>query len=337
VSTDASSLGERVQRALGSAYVLERELGAGGKARVFLARDTRLSRRVVIKVLDPALITGVSGARFEREVTLAARLQHPNVVPLLSAGVVDGLAYYTMPFVEGESLRARLRREGPLPVDDVLRLVRELADALACAHAEGIVHRDLKPDNVLLSHGHAVVADFGVGKALAAATRRERKADGTLTSAGVALGTPTYMAPEQALADPTTDHRADLYSLGVVAYELLAGVPPFSGRAPRQLVFAHITAVPPSLAEKRPDAPDALVRLIGELLAKEPSARPQSAIAVVSALDALSVPGRAAATADAPARAHSGRGHRRAIMVTIVVLGIVIAALSAYVAWRRAH
>ena len=145
------------------------------------------------------------------------------------------------------------------------------------------------------------------------------------------------MAPEQALADPTTDHRADLYSLGVVAYELLAGAPPFSGRAPRQLVFAHITAPPPSLTEKRPDAPDALVRLIGELLAKEPSARPQSANAVVSALDALAAPGRAAATADAPARAHSGRGRWRAIMVAIVLLGIVIAGLSAYVAWRRAH
>ena len=292
MSPDAPSPIERVQRALGGAYLIERELGGGTAARVFVARDTTLGRRVVVKVLNPDFAAGVSGARFEREIALAARLQHPHLVPLLSAAVAASHAYYTMPFVEGESLRARLRREGALPLDDAVRLLRELADALAYAHGEGVMHRDLKPDNVLLSHGHAVVADFGVAKAIAAATRRDHVAGAALTSAGVALGTPAYMAPEQALADPTSDHRADLYSLGVMAYELLTGTPPFTGRLGRQLVAAHIAEAPPSLAARRPDAPKELVALVEQLLAKDPAARPQSAAAVMRMLDAVTSGGR---------------------------------------------
>jgi serine/threonine-protein kinase len=290
VSPDAPSTFERVQRALGSEYVLERELGGGPVARVFVARETALDRRVVIKVLNPDFAVGVSGARFEREIALAARLQHPHLLPVLSAAVADAHAYYTTPFVEGESLRARLRREGALPIPEIVRLLREIADALAYAHGEGVVHRDLKPDNVLLSHGHAIVADFGVAKAIAASRRPGLPAGAVLTSAGVALGTPAYMAPEQALADPTADHRADLYSLGVLAYELLAGAPPFTGRVGRQLVAAHIAETPPPLAARRPEAPAALVRIVEQLLAKDPAARPQSGSVVMRLLDESTTP-----------------------------------------------
>ena len=290
MSPDAPSTFERVQRALGSEYLLERELGGGPVARVFVARETALDRRVVIKVLNPDFAAGVSGARFEREIALAARLQHPHLLPLLSAAVAGSHAYYTMPFVEGESLRARLRRDGALPIPEIVRLLRELADALAYAHGEGVMHRDLKPDNVLLSHGHAIVADFGVAKAIAAARRFGLVAGVELTSAGVALGTPAYMAPEQALADPTADHRADLYSLGVVAYELVAGALPFTGRFGRQLVVAHIAEPPPPLAARRPEAPAGLVRLVEQLLAKDPAARPQSGAAVMQLLDDATAP-----------------------------------------------
>ncbi len=287
MSTDATNLAERLQRALGDAYALERELGGGGMSRIFVARDARLGRRVVIKVLNADLATGVSAARFEREITLAARLQHPHVVPLLSAGDVEGLPFYIMPFVEGESLRARLKRDGALAMPVALSLVREIADALAYAHAQGVVHRDLKPENVLLSDGHAMVADFGVAKALSSATQGERSPGATLTSVGFALGTPAYMAPEQALGDPSADHRSDLYALGVVAYELVAGVTPFGGRTPHQLVAAHLTEAPPSLAEKRPDVPDAFATLVAKLLEKDPLARPQSASEVLRALSTV--------------------------------------------------
>ena len=334
---DASLFAERLQRALGAAYVVERELGGGAAARVFVARDVALGRRVVVKVLGPDFVAGVSGARFEREVALAARLQHPHVVPLLSAAVSDSLAYYTMPFVEGESLRARLRREGSLSVSEVVRLVRELADALAYAHAEGVVHRDLKPDNVLLSHGHAVVADFGVAKALAAATRPERVAGTTLTSAGVALGTPAYMAPEQALADPTADHRADLYSLGVVAYELLTGAPPFTGRPTRQVVAAHITEAPASVASKRPDAPAGLASLVDQLLAKDPNARPQTADIVLRELDALSTSGRRASQRGLGSfvRRWFHQGSRSRLRVALLVAALVM--LGVLAAYALAH
>ena len=205
MDADASDLRQHLSRALGSAYDLERELGGGGMARVFVARDTRLGRRVVVKVLHPDMAAGVSATRFEREITLAAGLQHPHIISLHAAGEVTGLPYYTMPFVEGESLRARITREGALPIASSVRLIRELADALDYAHRRGIVHRDLKPENVLLSEGHAVVADFGIAKALAAATREHdgsAAAETPATATGMVLGTPAYMAPEQAAGDP---------------------------------------------------------------------------------------------------------------------------------------
>ena len=223
-----------MQSTLGAEYTILRELGGGGMARVFVAEQVALGRTVVVKTLPPEMAASVSTERFRREVQLAARLHHPHLIPLLSAGERDGVLYYTLPFVEGEALRQRLEREGELPVRDAVRLLSEIADALAYAHRQGVVHRDLKPDNILIEHGHAIVADFGIAKALATATVGGMStAIGSLdalTTGGAAVGTLAYMAPEQAAGDPTVDHRADLYALGCVAYEMLTGAPPFANR-----------------------------------------------------------------------------------------------------------
>ena len=224
-----TELPERLQAALGTAYRVEKELGGGGMSRVFVAEETRLARRVVIKVLPPDLALEMRIDRFNREIQLSASLQHPHIVPLLAAGGADDLLYYTMPFVEGEPLRTKLNREGELPVRDAVRILKDVADALAYAHARGVVHRDIKPDNVLLSGHHAVVADFGVAKAVSQA-----KTESGLTSVGVALGTPAYMAPEQAAGDPNIDARADIYAFGAMAYEMLTGRSPFAGRRCRR-------------------------------------------------------------------------------------------------------
>ncbi len=282
-----TELRERLQAALGHAYSIERELGGGGMSRVFVAEETGLGRRVVVKVLPPELAAGVSVERFRQEAQLAARLHHPHLVPLLAAGERDGLLYYTMPFIEGESLRLRLGREGELPVPEVVRLLREIADALAYAHRQGVVHRDLKPENVLLEHGHATVADFGIARALTAAAAGPVGTATPLTSRGLVLGTPAYMAPEQAAADPQIDHRADLYALGCVAYELLTGMPPFPSRTAQQTLAAQVSEAPEALDRRRPGVPPALGALVMKLLEKRPADRPQSADAVLRSLDAL--------------------------------------------------
>jgi len=291
-------LRDQLQTTLGTAYTLERELGGGGMSRVFVAEERTLGRRVVVKVLPSDIVSGVSVERFKREITLAARLQHPHIVPLLTAGETEGLPYFTMPLVEGESLRARLTRTGEFPIAEAVRVLREVASALAYAHRKGIVHRDIKPENILLTEDHAVVADFGVAKALAAATEAEGSRGG-LTSIGVALGTPAYMAPEQAAADPATDHRADIYAFGVVAYELLTGQAPFAGRPAQALLAAHMIELPEPLERRRSAVPQALASLVMRCLEKRPADRPQHAEEILRALDGIPV-SRAPAAAARP-------------------------------------
>ena len=293
----SSSLQEQLQRALGDAYLLERELGGGGMSRVFLAHERSLGRKVVVKVLLPELAAGVNVERFRREILLAAQLQHPHIVPLLSAGEADDLPYFIMPFVTGESLRTRVAREGEFPIADTVRILRDVVSALAYAHAHGVIHRDVKPDNVLLSGGVAVVTDFGVAKAVTASAGTPGTTG--LTSLGVALGTPAYMAPEQATASPNTDHRADIYALGIVAYEMLTGSPPFSGRSAPQVLAAHVVEEPEPVERRRPAVPPMLATLVKECLAKRPADRPQTAAEVMHVLDAIATPsgGTAATTA----------------------------------------
>jgi len=277
-----AELRERLQAALGEAYRVERELGGGGMSRVFVAQDTALGRRVVVKVLPPEMGAGVSVDRFEREIQLAANLQHPHIVPLLTAGSSDDLLYYIMPYIEGESLRAKLAREGELPVPEALRILRDVLDALAYAHRHHVVHRDIKPDNVMLSEGHALVTDFGVAKAVAESTGKQ-----TLTSMGVALGTPLYMAPEQATADPHTDHRADIYAVGVLAYEMLCGRPPFTGVTPQAVLAAHMADAPEPVTKHRGAVPDALNQVILRCLEKKAADRWQRVDELLPHIEAI--------------------------------------------------
>jgi len=275
----------RLQEALGTSYRLERELGGGGMSRVFVAEETSLGRRVVIKVLPPEFAAVLSADRFRREIQLAASLNHPHIVPLLSAGVAGDLLYYTMPLVEGESLRAKLAREGELPIGEAVRILKEVVDALAHAHEHGVVHRDIKPDNVLLSKNHAVVTDFGVAKALSEATGAN-----SITSTGMALGTPAYMAPEQAMADPHADHRADIYAAGALAYEMLTGRPPFTGASPQAVLAAHVTQAPAMVTESRASVPPALASLVMRCLEKKPADRWQRAEELLQQLESMATP-----------------------------------------------
>ena len=256
--------------ALTERYEIQRELGHGGMATVYLARDLRHDRLVAVKLLNPELQLGAE--RFLREITIAAKLQHPHILPLFDSGESDGLLWYAMPYVEGESLRAKLDREGELPIAEASKILREVTDALAKAHSAGVVHRDIKPDNVMLSDGHAIVMDFGVAKAVSEATGRQG-----VTTAGVALGTPAYMAPEQAAADPHIDHRADLYALGAMAYEMLCGKPPFVAPTPQAVLAAHVTQAPAHVTESRETAPPILSALVMRCLEKKPADRWQSA------------------------------------------------------------
>ncbi len=315
-------LSDRLQAALGTAYRIEKELGGGGMSRVFVAEETRLARRVVIKVLPPDLALEMRVDRFNREIQLSASLQHPHIVPLLAAGGADDLLYYTMPFVEGEALRSRLSREGELPVRDAVRILKDVADALAYAHARGVVHRDIKPDNVLLSGQHAVVADFGVAKAVSQA-----KTESGLTSVGVALGTPAYMAPEQAAGDPNIDTRADIYSFGAMAYEMLTGRPPFGGLAPHQMLAAHVTEPVVPVTDRRPTLPPALAHLVMACLAKNPADRPQSANELLQALELMATPsGSLAVTSPVATMRNVLRRPRNRWLALGAVVGILVIA-----------
>ena len=286
-----AELRDHLQQVLTNAYTVERELAGGGMSRVFVAEERALGRRVVVKVLSPDLAAGVNAERFRREIQVTARLQHPHIVPILSAGEMDGLPFYTMPFVEGESLRVRLTRTGAMGVGQVVNIIRDVARALEFAHEKGVVHRDIKPDNILLAGDSATVTDFGIAKAIAAS--RVIDGEDALTQLGIALGTPQYMAPEQIAADPDIDHRADLYSLGCVAYELFAGETPFAGRSGAALFRAHLLEEPARITAKRADVQEPLCELIALCLAKDPAHRPSSARDVLVLLDRATAVGPA--------------------------------------------
>ena len=258
---------ERLRAGLSDRYTIDREVGQGGMARVVLAEDRKHHRPVAIKVMRPEVADALGPARFLREIEIAARLSHPHILPLHDSGETDGLLYYVMPFVEGESLRDRLTRERQLPLDDALRITREAASALAYAHAQGVVHRDIKPENILLSAGHAVVSDFGIARAVSAA------AADRLTQTGIALGTVAYMSPEQATGERDIDGRSDVYSLGCVLYEMIAGEPPFTGPNVQAMIARRLSGPAPSLADLRDAIPERLEWAVRKALARVPADR----------------------------------------------------------------
>jgi eukaryotic-like serine/threonine-protein kinase len=341
VSVDACSLRERLAGALDRCYRIERALGSGGMAMVFLATDLRHERHVAIKVMQPGVLAGASAERFLREIRVVAGLTHPHILSLHDSGQAAGLLYHVSAYIEGESLRARLRREGPLPVRDVLRVMRGVASALEYAHRHGIVHRDIKPENVLIQDGHAIVADFGIARAFGHALGENTGGNSasTITQEGLRLGTPAYMAPEQVTGNSAIDQRADLYALGVIAHEMLAGAHPFADGTPEQMIIAQLTLEPERL--ERPEVPSALADLVQRLLAKRPEDRIQSAEQLLAELERVSTEAQSTGTATAPRagadpqesfaigatrqRASPGRrlappGYTRAAAVAVVLL-----------------
>jgi len=249
---NVANLAARLQAALGPSFAIERQLGGGGMSQVYLVADAALSRRIAVKLLRPNPNAKVDGERFRREIQIVARLQHPCIVPVLTTGFVEDVPYYTMPFVSGESLRAKITAGHQFSLPRAIRVIRDVASAIAYAHEHGVAHRDLKPDNVLLSSGYAVVTDFGIAKAASSVRGGD---DSELTSAGMTVGTPAYMAPEQASADPAADHRVDIYALGVLAFEVLTGQRPITGRNAQELLVAQITRAPAEIKDRRPDLP----------------------------------------------------------------------------------
>ncbi len=323
-----SAVSAALAAALADRYRLERELGHGGMATVYLAEDLKHDRKVAVKVLREELSASLGKERFLREIKVAAALQHPHILPLYDSGAADGLLFYVMPYIDGLSLREKLVKEGELPIGDAVRILRDIADALTEAHRHGVVHRDLKPENVMIRGRHALVMDFGVAKALSDATGRQ-----SLTTVGIALGTPTYMAPEQAVADPHVDHRADLYAFGVVAYELLAGRPPFTGANPQQVLAAHVTTAAEPVTAHR-SMPPALAALVMRCLEKRPADRPQSAEEMIPQLEAVLTPSSGITpTETMPVTATAPRSRRLAFAAG---LGLLVLLLG-YGAWRATH
>jgi serine/threonine protein kinase len=310
-----TDLKDQLQKTLGDNYRVERELPGGGMSRVFVAQDVALGRAIVIKVLHPDLSAELSLERFRREIRVGANLQHPHIVPLLAAGETFGLPYFTMPYIEGRSLRVELQQAGEYPVPKAVLLLREVASALAYSHAHGVIHRDVKPENVLISAGVAMVTDFGVAKALDASTvgKRDR-----LTSAGIVLGTPAYMAPEQITADGPADGRTDIYAFGLLAYELLTGSHPFAGRSMQSLLAAQMTAAPEPIGRRRPGMPPSLAALVMRCLEKRPADRPQNASEIVESLEKV-----IASESDVK----PGHG-RRTVAAWMAAAAVIIGALS---------
>ena len=310
--------------ALGDRYRVERELGAGGMATVYLADDVRHHRRVAIKVLRPDLAASLGADRFLREITTTASLRHPHIVPLYDSGEGNGVLYYVMPFVEGETLRDRLKRETRIPVRDALRIASEVADALDYAHARGVIHRDIKPENILLDSGHAVVADFGIAQAIDLAGGVQ------LTGTGVAIGTPTYMSPEQVAGERELDPRSDLYALACVLYEMLAGQPPFAGPTAKSVMHQHVMAAPPDITELRPDIPPDVSSALHRALSKEPADRFPVASQFAEALTSRE-------TATPAIGARRGPARRRWVSIAAAVAVVVaVVAFSVAIVMRRA-
>lgn len=312
---------QQLQESLGSAYTIDRELGGGGMSRVFLATENRLNRKVVVKVLEPDLAAGVSAERFEREIQFAAQLQQANIVPLLATGETNGLPYFTMPFVEGESLRARIKTGDKVSINECNGILRDIARALSYAHGMGIVHRDIKPDNVLLSHGAAVVTDFGIAKAISDA--RSTAGGASLTQTGTSIGSPAYMAPEQIAGDPGVDHRADLYAFGCLAFELLTGEPPFTADAPQRVLAAHLTQMPKPITTVRTDVPRSMATVIMRCLEKNPADRPASAAEILTELESVSTTDEAISTRDSSARLRRRTAIIGGLLVLVGVAGAV--------------
>jgi len=277
-----TDLQSRLAAALAGQYAIEREVGAGGMATVFLARDIKHDRQVALKVLRPELAAALGAERFPREIRFVAQFNHPHILSLYDSGESSGFLFYVMPFVEGESLAQRIAREGRLPISDVVRILREVADALGYSHERGVVHRDIKPGNVMLAGRHAVVTDFGVAKAVTAASGDNQ------TTVGMAVGTPHYMAPEQAMGQSDIDGRTDIYALGILGYEMLAGHPPFAGGTPQAVLSAHVLEVPKDIRDLRPGTPAVLADVIMRCLAKDPADRWPHADDVVQQLEMVS-------------------------------------------------
>jgi serine/threonine-protein kinase len=328
--TPDPALLDQLRTALDSTYEIEREL-TGGMSRVFVATERALGRRVVIKVLPPQLTAGVNRERFRREIQFAARLQHPHIVPLLTAGQVGDILYYTMPLVEGETLRSRLEREGRLGAPAVISILYDVVDALAYAHAQGLVHRDIKPENILLQRHHALVTDFGVAKALT-----EALPGSGATTAGIAVGTPAYMAPEQLAADPAADHRVDIYAIGLLSYELLSGASPFRGSSPQQTLARQLTERPTPPHLNRTDVPAALSALIMRCLEKDPAARWASAEELLQVVGGVRITSGGMPAVARTERMQAGRsGWRRGLVIGAAAALAVVVALGAYSRWGR--
>jgi TolB-like protein/Tfp pilus assembly protein PilF len=328
-----TDLAADLRAALADRYAIEREIGRGGMATVYLARDLRHERLVALKALRPDLAAALGPERFAREISLAAKLQHPHILTVLDSGETPaGLLWFTMPYVEGESLRDRLDREKQLPLEDALQITQEIADALEYAHRRGVIHRDIKPENILLSGSHALAADFGVARAL----KPEPAGSETLTETGMTLGTPTYMSPEQATGERTVDGRTDVYALGCVLYEMLAGEPPYTGATAQVLLAKRVSGEVPSVRRLRPAVPASVDAALATALAPVPADRFATAADFARALTAKGAPAGPTMAMGGPHGPKRSSAHRLPSSVAFV-LGLVVTAMMGALIWQRTH